>query len=180
MKTYKRYIGNRLTLYAAFIYILFLIFPIIIILTVTRLGMDTSSIFISFICIFVEIIFLFYGYKFSLFTQFFSWCVFDKSGVTVITCFKKKYKLYYSQCTDIGIIRYKHSILNSSLGTKQFFICISEKRITQNYIEEANRLLPNKGTVKVSYNKKTKEYLLNVLPNNLRHQFERNIKLFNK
>ena len=164
MKSLFRYIGNYLTVFLAFAYLLLLLLPVMLAVIILNSQMNYATAFITLMCIMTVIVLIIYGKKVSLFSQLYTWCIFEDDGVAIKTLFSKKYKLYYTQCRDIGVIYYIHGILNSRLGSKQFFIYLSYDMIPAKCINEANHLIPTKTTIKISYNKSTFNYLTSVLP----------------
>ena len=100
----------------------------------------------------------------SISYQLYSWGTFTNDSIQMTTGLTKKNTLLYEQCKGCGIGFYIHGILNSSIGTKIWYIYFSYDMFDENYRSKINLWKSSPTQIKVQFNKKLYEYLLTVLP----------------
>ena len=158
----KRYAGDYMTAYVGFTSILFIIGPVIFMIVVLTAQVSVATICLSGFCICCSVMWGMILVKYGAYV--FSWCELSENEVIIKTWFKKPYIIRYDQCSDIGIGFYIHGVMNSSLGSKHYYIYLSYGRIDESLKSRINHLVSSKTCLKIGYNRKTYEYLLQHLP----------------
>lgn len=97
--------------------------------------------------------------------ELYSWGEFSDNGVVVKSLFTT-YKIEYEKCQSVGIGYYTHRVLNSKLGSKVRFIYLSYDGFEEKYKTKMNLFKNSKQQIKIGYNEKVYERLINTLPKN--------------
>lgn len=93
----------------------------------------------------------------------YSWGKFELTGVRVRQGFKSNF-INYSDFKCVGIAFYKHGLLNSDLGTTQYFIVFSLNNLDKSYRSNINLWNPPPYSFKIKFNPKLYNHLINILP----------------
>lgn len=157
----KRYLGSFNTLYSAIVSIvmifLFLSLGIFIYLDDSSILGKSISI-ANFLGAFILVILIIRKRDIL-----FCWGIFDEKGIVIRPLLKKSYRIDYSKCADVGIgIFYAGKGGNGGFAHR--YIYLSYGYISNEHKCNINRLLPSNSCVKIGYNKKTYDYLVNVMP----------------
>ena len=154
----KRYAGDYMTAYVGFILFVFTIGPIVLSFLLLAQGVGLREILFSGMLVCLSCLCGYWMVHRS--EMLYSWYEFREEGVVVKNLFKKSYLVLYSQCSTVGIGYYIHGILNSNVGSKLYYIYLSNQLIDEKYRHHMNLLNPSKNCLKIGYNRKTYEYLL--------------------
>ena len=173
----KRYLGSKITAFSAVIAPCFVGVSIIFALIALSTEVSIATLFITLLCIACTIIWCIYIRSVS--NQLYCWGYFDDSSIQVKRCMGEKYILEYTKCRAVGICMYTHGILNSRFGTDIFFIFFSYGPFDEKYRFNLNLWRPSRTRVKVEFDWKLYNYLLDVLPErqarSLQHDCEKYI-----
>lgn len=160
-----RYLGSKFTAYAAFLAPCFSIIPIIIIIFVLKAELSISTIFLSFICISCSFLWTFFCWTRR--NQLYSWGLFTDSAVYVSGLFQKRFSISYNCCQGCGIGFYRHAFLNLEncpFGSNCYFIFLSKNPFDEKFRNRINLWLPSSACLKVSFDKRLYDFLINKLP----------------
>ena len=158
----KKYLGSRVTAFVAIIVPVFVIAPIILSVIVLCAKTSTETFLIATGGMFCSVIWGIYLGRIA--NQLYSWGQFETLCVCTRALFTKTNIIYYEKCKSCGIGFYIHGILNSKAGTKCYFIFLSYDRFDENFRERINLWKPSDQRIKVAFNKKLYEYLIEMLP----------------
>lgn len=159
----KKYLGSTITAFAAVVAPLFVVFPLlfaaIILCTAENSG---TTVFLACMLCFCAAVWIIYIKREIL--QLYAWGSFEANCVKIHYPFAKEYSLEYEKCLAVGIGSYTHSLLNSRIGSKVFFIYFSYDYFETKYAEKMNLWKPSKKRIKVQFDKELYAYLLSNLP----------------
>lgn len=158
----RKYLGSKITAFAAIIAPLFICFPLLLGVCALCAEISGATVFLMFGGIACALIWGFYIKNVS--NQLFSWGHFTSNGVRIMTCFSKSTTMVYEKCKGCGIGFYTHGILNSKAGTKVYFIYLSYDIFNEHFRENINLWKPSRTQIKVQFDEKLCDYLLAVLP----------------
>ena len=130
----KKYLGSRMTAYAAVICPLLVIAP----LPFLRVPLYQLS---------------------GLYSQYV-----PPFSVRVRCFLRNDFALDYEKCLGVGIEHYNHNAIHTNIGSKVFFIYLSYDYYETKYRGKINLWKPNERRIKVQFDKNLYEYLLSVLP----------------
>ena len=168
----KRYLGSAITAFAAIVEPLFCVGCLIFGLTALCSQVNVETIFVAILYFsgaFSMGLYMKIGYK-----QLYSWGRFGENGVEIQMLFsKKKTMLQYRKCRECGIGFYTHGILNSAVGTKVYFIFLSQDVLDETHRTNMNLWKPGEFGIKVAFDKKLYIYLLSVLPKKLQQKLQK-------
>ena len=171
----RRYFGSSITAYGAILLPIFLVLPIVFAASLLLVEIDFAAIFIAIWCIVFSITCMVYIKQVS--AQLYSWGQFGEDKIKIHIGFSRSFCLEYEKCKSIGIGMYTHGILNSSVGSKIYFIFFSYQPFDEKYRTTINLWKPSSTRIKVCFSKKLYEYLLTVLPRkhamSLQHDYEK-------
>lgn len=158
----RKYLGSRITAFAAIVAPLFLCCPLLFGICALSAEISGATVFLFFggiACAFV------WGlYIKSIRNQLYSWGYFTNNCVQIATCFSQSTSLVYDKCKGCGIGFYTHGVLNSKVGTKIYFIYLSYDFFDERFRSRINLWKPSQTRIKVQFSKKLYDYLLVVLP----------------
>ena len=158
----KKYLGSKITAFAAVVSPLFILGAAVFGASILLLEINAINLLFACMCLACAVIWSIYIK--SVANQIYSWGVFGKESVTIKTFFQKQEIINYSDCAACGIAVYTHGVLNSSVGTKQYFIFLSRDAFDERFRTRINLWRPSKTRIKVQFSKKLYDYLLTVLP----------------
>jgi len=158
----KRYAGDYMTAYCGFVLFVFTIGPIVLSCLLLAHDVSMREIFFSGMLVCLSCLCGYWMVHRS--EMLYSWYEFREEGVVVKSLFKRSYFVLYSQCNIVGIGYYIHGTLNSNVGSKLYYIYLSNQLIDEKYRHHMNLLIPSKSCLKIGYNKKTYEFLIQHLP----------------
>lgn len=158
----RKYLGSKVTAFAAIIVPLFICCPLPLGLFVLFTEMSGATVFIAIGAILCSSV---WGlYIKDIWNQLYSWGIFTSNGVRIITWFHKSTTVVYEKCKGCGIGFYTHGLLNSTVGTKIYFIYLSYDVFDEHFRSNINLWKPSKTQVKVQFSKNLYDYLLINLP----------------
>ncbi len=154
-----------MTVFAAIISPLFIIFPIFFGVIILRSQFNGAAVFLMIMCMSCSVI---WGYfLLSKRNVLYSWGVFQPNAVHVKVLFEKTATIPYEKCKSCGIAFYRHALLNDSkslFGSDCFFIFLSMDSFDEKYRNRINMWLPSQNRIKVRFSKKLYNHLINWLP----------------
>ncbi len=162
MNKHRRYIGDFLTVYVGLALILLILMPIGFSIIVLTSDINIATLTLALMCFICSLVYILYLLKTN--KQLFSWCIFSDCSVKVRTLFGSDFLLEYNKCTDIGLGYYKHSVLNSSLGSIVWYIYLSYDRVPKEYTSQINLLKTTDSCIKIGFRKETLCFLMKNLP----------------
>lgn len=172
----RKYLGSKMTIYAAIMAPCFIIGPTIFAVIILTSQINFESILLAFGCVTCTIIWGAYMHQVGI--QLYSWGTFSDKGIQIKTLISRRYIVDYAKCKSIGIGMYVHGILNSNVGSKVKFIFFSYEPFDEKYRFAINLWRPTKTRVKVVFDRKLYEYLLTVLPENQARHLENDYKKY--
>ena len=158
----KKYLGSEITVFAAIIIPIFLCFPPAFGFFAMCSKISVATVFLTLGGVGCSVIWGLYTKKYI--NQLYSWGIFQKKAVKVITLFSKNSIILYDKCKSCGIGFYTHGVFNSQIGTKVFFIFLSYDVFNEKFRSKINLWKPTETRIKVKFSKRLYEYLLTVLP----------------
>lgn len=158
----NKYLGSKMTAYAAFIAPLFVIFPLIFGIAMLSTEISGATVLIAIGSVMCTVIWGYYIVSVS--NQLYSWGRFQSEDVRVRTGFAKKHTIIYKKCKSCGIGFYTHGVLNSKVGTKECFIFLSYDAFDESFRANINLWKPTETRIKVGFSKKLYQYLISNLP----------------
>lgn len=171
----RRYLGSKMTAFAAVICPLFIVAPVCFAAAALCSGISAATVFVAIACAICTGIWFLYMCQNAL--QLYTWGTFDDAAVRVKGFLIKQAVLDYDKCRSVGIGCYTHGILNSNVGEKVFFIFLSHEMFEEKYRTNINHWKPSLMRIKVGFDSELYEYLLSVLPakhaGSLRHDWEK-------
>ena len=170
-----RYLGSKISFFAAVITPLFVCCPLIFgVASFCTSANEMTALLLAggFLCA------LIWGlYIRNVSNQLYSWGLFQNEGVRVMIGLSKSSVIIYEKCKACGIGSYIHGILNSKVGTKIYYIYLSYDAFDETFRTHINLWKPSKTQIKLEFSKKVYEHLIDVLPNKqkqmLRQDFEK-------
>lgn len=173
----KRYLGSIITIYAAIVAPIFVICPLIFV-PILLVSVDFGvAIALSLFCLACSLIWGVYIRQIS--RELYSWGTFKSDKVIVRTWFQPSFDFIYSKCRGCGIAYYTHGVLNSSLGTKHYYIYLSYDSFDERFRGAINKFKITQTQLKVSFRQDLFEHLILVLPpkqaNHLMQDYEKYI-----
>ena len=158
----KRYLGSILTTYAAIVAPIFVLGPLVLV-PILLVSVDFGvAVALSLFCLGCSLIWGVYIRQIS--RDLYSWGLFKRDRITVHTWFQPSYDFIYSKCRNCGIAYYTHGVLNSSLGTKHYYIYLSYNSFDEGFRCRINRFKITQTQLKVSFRQDLFEHLMLVLP----------------
>lgn len=158
----RRYLGSKITAFAAVLTIIFVTGPLVFAIAALLSQISKATILIALGCMACSVLWGCYLYQNS--TQLYAFGKFQKDGVYVKKPFAPPSIFPYSKCKSVGIGYYVHGVLNSRVGTKVYFIYFSKDRFDEQYREHMNLWKPSAKHIKVAFDRKLYDYLRSVLP----------------
>ena len=158
----KKYLGSRMTAYAAVICPLLVIAPLLFAIVALCSEISTATLLLAVLCCSCSVIYIIYIQKEAL--QLYAWGVFEETAVRVRCFLRNDFALDYEKCLGVGIEHYNHNAIHTNIGSKVFFIYLSYDYYETKYRGKINLWKPNERRIKVQFDKKLYEYLLSVLP----------------
>lgn len=158
----KKYLGSNIMAFSAIVAPLYVFAPPVLCIFMLGTEISPATIFLTLGGLLCTIVSGLYIKNIS--SQLYSWGIFHFTGVKIITVFSKSYELSYEKCKSCGIGYYTHGILNTKIGSKEFFIFLSYDRFDESYRTQINLWKPSKKRMKVKFNKKLYKHLFSVLP----------------
>ncbi len=168
-----RYCRNLMTAFYAVVFVAFIVFPVLAIPFILLSRVCSATIFLSAGFLLTSILWCFYGRSVNITMQFYTWYVFKGDCVIICTLFHQKTQVQYADYADVGVGYYSHGLLNTTVGSKVWFIYLADHKIDSKYKDRMNMLKPSQGCLKVGFRKKTYQYLLNNLPTRQAKMLER-------
>lgn len=107
------------------------------------------------------------AYYISVMDQLYSYGIFNKDRVIVKCPLRKTYVIEYKDIKDVEIGYYFHGAYNTSLGSKVKYIYFAKRKLSEEQKSNLNLLKPSKSFIKIGYNQKTYNYLIDILPDEL-------------
>ena len=158
----KKYLGSRMTAYAAVMCPLFVVAPLFFAIVALCSEISAATLFLAVFCCCCSGFFVVYMYKEAL--QLYAWGVFEESAIRVHCFLREDFTLDYEKCLGIGIEYYNHNAIHTNISSKVFFIYLSYDYYETKYRGRINLWKPNERRIKVQFDKNLYEYLLSVLP----------------
>ncbi len=158
----KKYLGSRMTAYAAVICPLLVIAPLLFAIVALCSEVSPATLFLSALCCGCSIFYAVYIQKEAL--QLYAWGVFKETAVRVRCFLRNDFVLDYAKCVGVGIEYYNHNVIHTNIVSKVFFIYLSYDYYDTKYRGKINLWKPNNRRIKVQFDKQLYEYLLSVLP----------------
>lgn len=158
----KKYLGSKMTAYAAIIAPLFILGPLLFCVWVLCAEISEATVFLALGC--VACAFVWGLYIKDKCEQLYSWGYFRDEGIRVKALFSKERTIEYNKCRSCGIGYYIHGVLNSKIGTKVFYVFFSYDVFNESYRTNMNLWRPSQVQIKVEFSKKLYDYLMEVLP----------------
>lgn len=174
----KKYLGSVMTAYAAIVMPLLCLFPLILMVLALTSKISFATVFISIWCALGIIFFGIWLKQISF--QLYSWGTFKKDRVVIKSIFRKKQEILYEKCRGCGIGFYVHGILGSRAGSNIFFIYLSYDPFDEKYRAHMNKWAPTDTRIKVAFNCKLFDYLLEHLPYKQAKMLQRDYEKYKK
>lgn len=158
----RKYLGSKITGFAAIIAPLFLCCPLLFGFCALCTEISDATVFLFSGGIACAVV---WGlYIKNIRNQLYSWGYFTSNGVQIITCFSQRSSMVYEKCKGCGIGFYTHGVINSKVGTKIYFIYLSYDVFDEHFRSNINLWKPSHTQIKVQFSKKLYDYLLVVMP----------------
>ena len=158
----KRYLGSKMTAYAAVICPLLVIAPLAFAVIVLCSEISGATLFLAALCCGCSIFYGIYIWKEAF--QLYAWGEFQETAVRVRCLLRKEFALQYENCVGVGIESYRHNAIHTNIGSKVCFIYLSYDYYDTKYRGKINCWKPNERRIKVQFDQDLYEYLLAVLP----------------
>lgn len=158
----KKYLGSKTTAYAAVMVPIFICFPVVFAIMALMSAINGATAVICALCTLCSTVLVIYAKQFM--QILYSWGLFDENGVSITTAFSRSYSIEYSKCKSCGIGYYVHGILNSGVGTKQYFIYLSYDKFDESFRTKMNFWKPTSSQLKVGFDPELFSFLIEVLP----------------
>lgn len=158
----KKYLGSKMTAYAAILTPFFIIGPLLLGACALSAEISGATVFLALGCIACAVIWGLYIKGKS--AQMYSWGYFSSEGIQIKVLFSKEQTIEYKKCRGCGIGYYIHGVLNSNAGTKIFYIFFSYDAFCESYRTNMNLWKSSQTQIKVEFSKKLYDYLIEVLP----------------
>lgn len=161
----KKYLGSYMNVYGAVVAPVFAILPLVL---AVYIGVTTeisgAAVFLICLCCACSVIWSVYVKKEAL--QFYAWGTFEQDCVRIRGLFVPEFILEYKMCKDVGVGSYTHGILNTSVGSKIYFIYLSYEQFDEKYRHHINLWKPNTKRIKIQFSQEALSYLCACLPKN--------------
>ena len=158
----KKYLGSSIDAFSAIIAPSILFGFLFFVISSLITGIDTPRIILLICYILGVIVWVINLHRARI--QLYSWGNFCDNCVQVKTLFTKPFSIIYKNCSGCGIGYYTHGVLISQVGTKVYYIFLSYNKFDEKYRASINLWRPTKTQIKVRFNKKLYDYLIEVLP----------------
>jgi hypothetical protein len=172
----KKYLGSPIDAYIALVIPIIICFPVPFAASSFSSGIDVTRVMLLFGCILCVAIWCVYLKKTVI--QIYAWGYFDNNSVQVKALFTKPFSIVYAKCFGCGIGYYTHGILNSQLGSKNYYIFLSYDRFDEQYRARINLWRPTKTRIKVKFRKELYDFLIAVLPKTQARMLEQDYKQY--
>ncbi len=159
----KRYAGDYMTAYCGFVLLVFTLGPIVFSCYLLLPNIGYAQILFSFLCVVNSGLCAYWMISRS--ETMYCWYVFNEEGIVVKNIFKRTYLVSYSEFANVGIGYYIHGVMNSDIGSKMYYIFFSKQMIDDQYKSQINLVKPSKTFLKIGFNQKTYQYLVEHLSN---------------
>ncbi len=173
----KKYLGSRMTAYAAVMCPLFVVAPLFFAIVALCSEISVSTLFLAVLCCSCSSFFVIYIHKEAL--QLYAWGVFEETAIRVRCFLRDDFTLEYEKCLGIGIEHYNHNAIHTNISSKVFFIYLSYDYYETKYRGKINLWKPNERRIKVQFDKNLYEYLLSVLPKKQATMLQQDYKKYN-
>ena len=130
----KKYLGSRMTAYAAVICPLLVIAPLLFAIVALCSEISTATLLLAVLCCSCSVIYIIYIQKEAL--QLYAWGVFEETAVRVRCFLRNDFALDYEKCLGVGIEHYNHNAIHTNIGSKVFFIYLSYDYMKRNTVEK--------------------------------------------
>lgn len=158
----RKYLGSRISAFAAIIAPLFLFGPLLFGISALCAEISVATLCLAAGGMACAVVWGFYIK--SIWQQLYSWGHFTSDGVQIMTPFSKGTTIVYEKCKGCGIGFYTHGILNSKVGTKIYFIYLSYDVFDERFRADINLWKPSKTRIKAQFDPQLYNYLRTVLP----------------
>lgn len=173
----RRYLGSRITAFAAIVCPLFIIAPLCFTVIILLSEISEATLFLSALFCSCTVIWFVYVKKEAL--QLYAWGLFGKNDVQVCCFFKDSFVLDYARCTSVGIEYYQHNVIHTNIDSKVFFIYLSYDFYETKYRGKINLWKPSTRRIKAQFDNKLYEYLISVLPQKQAKMLQQDYKKYN-
>ena len=112
-----------MTGYAALVTPCLVILPVVFAVILIVTTNDSAAMLLAICCGLCSTILVMYIK--GVLRELYSWGYFEETQVVIRTWFLQPIQIEYSKCRSCGIMYYDHTITNSSIGTKHFYIFLS-------------------------------------------------------
>ena len=158
----KKYLGSKITAFAAVVAPLFLCCPLLCGVFVLCTEISGATVFLF--CGGLACSFVWGLYIKNTKNQLYSWGYFMCDAVRIKTLFSPNISMVYEKCKGCGIGFYTHGVLNSGAGSKVYFIYLSYDILDEYYRTNINLWKPSQTRIKVQFSKKLYDYLCAIMP----------------
>lgn len=158
----KKYLGSKITMFAAVVHIIFIIASIVFTVLVLTSEFSMATIFLSLFFISCALICIINVWKIC--DQLYTVGTFYSERIDIKPLIHKKYSIKYKDLSSIGIGYYYHGFQNQNLGIKMCFIFFSQEKFDEQYRDRINLWKPSLQQVKVEFDIDLYNYLIQILP----------------